>query len=193
MTLATHELPERLARQSSPSAMSGPAFPALIARFVSTYTEKLFNPHWGGRIAFPPFETLSVGMVSYGLDRAPAEPVWQPFLDGIADAPKDYRLTGKPMIADMATREWWDAEFRKKYTAEDIISDPRTERGPPRLFVGRRPRRDRRVLARFRDAMAAGGAARARPAAANRRRAIRGQPASWFRDPIRQGARRGAR
>ena len=127
LTLKTHELAERAgAAIFTVKAMSGPAFRALIGKFVSFYAERLFNPHWGGRIAFPPFETLSVGMVSYGLDRAAAEPVWQPFLDWIAAAPQDYRLTGKPTIADMPMRKWWDAEFRRKYTADDIISDPRT-------------------------------------------------------------------
>ena len=94
---------------------------------VSFYTEQLLNPHWGGRIAFPPHETLSVGMVSYGLDKAAAQAVWQPFLDWIAAAPENYRLAGKPTIADMAARKWWDAEFRKKYAADSIVSDPRPE------------------------------------------------------------------
>ena len=34
-------------------AMSGPAFRALIGKFISFHTEQLFDPHWGGRIAFP--------------------------------------------------------------------------------------------------------------------------------------------
>ena len=56
--------------------------------------------------------------------------MWQPFLDWIAAAPQDYRLTGKPVIADTAARNWWDAEFRKKYTPDDIISDPRPGANP---------------------------------------------------------------
>jgi hypothetical protein len=111
-------------------AKSGPAFRALIGKFLSFYTEQLFNPHWGGRIAFPPYETLSVGMVSYGLDKAAAQAVWQPFLDWIAAAPQDYRLAGKPTIADMPARKSWDAEFRKKYSADSIVSDPRPEANP---------------------------------------------------------------
>jgi hypothetical protein len=53
-----------------------------------------------------------------------------PFLDWIAAAPQDYRLTGKPTIADMPARNWWDAEFRKKYTPEAIVSDPRPGANP---------------------------------------------------------------
>jgi FAD/FMN-containing dehydrogenase len=131
LTLKTYELAERAgAAIFTVKAMSGPAFRALIGKFISFYTEQLFNPHWGGRIAFPPYETLSVGMVSYGLDKAAAQAVWQPFLDWIAAAPQDYRLAAKPTIADMPARKWWDAEFRKKYAADSIVSDPRPGANP---------------------------------------------------------------
>ncbi|MGA7865130.1 MAG: FAD-dependent oxidoreductase, partial [Stellaceae bacterium] len=131
LTLKTHELAERAgAAIFTVKAMSGPAFRALIRKFVALYAERLFNPHWGGRISFQRNETLSVGMVSYGLDKAAAQAVWQPFLDWIAAAPQDYRLTRKPTIADMPARNWWDAEFRKKYTADAIISDPRPGANP---------------------------------------------------------------
>ena len=131
LTLKTHELAERAgAAIFTVKAMSGPAFRALIRKFVALYAERLFNPHWGGRISFQRNETLSVGMVSYGLEKAAAQAVWQPFLDWIAAAPQDYRLTRKPTIADMPARNWWDAEFRKKYTADAIISDPRPGANP---------------------------------------------------------------
>ena len=136
LTLKTHELAERAgAAIFTVKAMSGPAFRALIRKFVAFYAERLFNPHWGGRISFQRNETLSVGMVSYGLDKAAAQAVWQPFLDWIAAAPQDYRLTRKPTIADMPARNWWDAEFRKKYTADAIISDPRPGANPA-IFRG---------------------------------------------------------
>ena len=56
--------------------------------------------------------------------------MWQPFLDWIAAAPQDYRLTCKPTIPDMPARNWWDSEFHKKYTADVIISDPRPGANP---------------------------------------------------------------
>ena len=131
LTLKTHELAERAgAAIFAVKAMSGPAFRVLIRKFVAFYAERLFNQHWGGRIFFQRNETLSVGMVSHGLDKAAAQAVWQPFFDWIAAAPQDYRLTGKPTIADMPARNWWDAEFRKKYTADAIISDPRQGANP---------------------------------------------------------------
>jgi len=131
LTLKTHDLAARAgAATFAVKAMSGPAFQALIRKFVSFYAERLLNPHWGGNIVLQPGETLSVGMVSYGLDNAAAQPVWQPFLDWIAAAPQDYRLTGKPTIAAMPARNWWDAEFRKKYIADSIMSDPRPGANP---------------------------------------------------------------
>jgi FAD/FMN-containing dehydrogenase len=131
VTLETHELADRAgAAIFNVKAMSGPAFRDLIRKFVGFYAERLCNPHWGGRVSFQRNDTLSVALVSYGLDKAAAQAVWQPFLDWIAAAPQDYRLQGAPVIADMPARNWWDAEFRKKYTAGSIISDPRPGANP---------------------------------------------------------------
>ena len=131
LTLKTHELAERAgAAIFTVKAMSGPAFRELIRKFVGFYAERLMSPHWGGSINFQRNGTLSVAMLSYGLDKGAGQAVWQPFLDGIAASPQDYRLTGKPIIADMPARDWWDAEFRKKYTPEAIISDPRPSANP---------------------------------------------------------------
>ena len=90
--------------------MSGPAFRALIGKFISFYTEQLFNPHWGGRIFLRGRnDVLAIEMVSRELDKDAAQAVWQPFLDWVGAAPQDYRLTGKPVIVDTAVRNWWDA------------------------------------------------------------------------------------
>lgn len=131
LTLETHELADLAgAAVFTVKAMSGPAFRELIRKFVSFYAERLFNPHWGESVHFQRNDTLVVTMVSYGLDKTSAQAVWQPFFDWIAAAPQDYRLTGRPIIADMPARNWWDAEFRKKYTADTIISDPRRGANP---------------------------------------------------------------
>jgi hypothetical protein len=110
--------------------MSGPAFRELIRKFIAVYAERLFNPHWGGRLFLRGNDVLAIEMVSRALDKAAAQAVWQPFLDWVGAAPQDYRLTGKPIIADTAARNWWDAEFRKKYTPNVIISDPRPGANP---------------------------------------------------------------
>jgi hypothetical protein len=131
LTLKTHELAERAgAAIFTVKSMSGPAFRDLIGKFVGFYAERLCNPHWGGRVTFQRNDSLAVTMVSYDLDKAAAQAVWQPFFDWIAASPQDYQLTGKPIIADMPARNWWDAEFRKKYTPEAIISDPRPDAHP---------------------------------------------------------------
>jgi FAD/FMN-containing dehydrogenase len=131
LTLRTHELAERAgAAIFTVKALSGPAFRDLIRKFVGFYAERLLNPHWGGSIYLQRNDTLSVAMVSYGLDKGGEQAAWQPFLDGIAASPQDYRLTGKPILADMPARDWWDADFRKKYSPEAIISDPRTGANP---------------------------------------------------------------
>ena len=131
LTLKTHELAERAgAAIFTIKAMSGQAFRELIVKFVGFYAERLIGPNWGGSIDFQRNGTLTVAMLSYGLDKGAGQAVWQPFLDGIYASPQDYRLTRKPIIADMPARDWWDAGFRKKYTPEAIISDPRPSANP---------------------------------------------------------------
>jgi FAD/FMN-containing dehydrogenase len=131
LTLKTHELADRGgAAIFTVKAMSGPAFRELIRKFIAVYAERLFNPHWGGRIFLRGNDVLAIEMVSYGLDKAAAQAVWQPFLDWVGATPQDYRLIGKPVIAEMPARNWWDAEFRKRYTAAAIISDPRPGANP---------------------------------------------------------------
>jgi len=126
LTLKTHELAERAgAAILNIKAMSGPAFRELIRKFIAFYAERLCNPHWGGRIFLQRNDTLAIEMVSCGLDKPAAQAMWQPFLDWIAASPQDYRLTGKPLIADMPARKWWDAAFRKEYALTSMISDPR--------------------------------------------------------------------
>jgi FAD/FMN-containing dehydrogenase len=131
LTLKTHDLAERAgATIFTVKAMSGPAFRDLIGKFASFYTERLFNPHWGESVYFQRNDSLRVAMVSYGLDKGVEQAVWQPFLDWIATSPQDYRLTGKPIIADMPARNHWDAEYRRKYTPDAIIRNSRPNANP---------------------------------------------------------------
>jgi FAD/FMN-containing dehydrogenase len=126
LTLKTHGLAEQAgAAILNIKAMSGPAFRELIRKFIAFYAERLCNPHWGGRVFLQRIDALAIEMVSCGLDKPAAQAVWQPFLDWIATSPQDYRLTGKPVIVDMAARKWWDAAFRKEYAPTSMISDPR--------------------------------------------------------------------
>jgi FAD binding domain len=131
LTLKTHELADRAgAAIFTVKAMSGVAFRDLIRKFLGIYAERLCNPHWGESVHFQRDDTLSIAMVSCGLDKASAQAAWQPFLDWIAASPQDYRLSSKPVIADMPARNWWDAEFHKKHLPDTIISDPRPDARP---------------------------------------------------------------
>jgi FAD/FMN-containing dehydrogenase len=88
LTLKTHELAERAgAAIFTVKAMSGPAFRELIREFVAFYAERAFNLHWGGSVHLQRDDTLSIAMVSYGLNKGAEQAVWQPFLDVIAASP----------------------------------------------------------------------------------------------------------
>jgi FAD/FMN-containing dehydrogenase len=126
LTLKTHELPEWAgAAIFSVKAMSGEAYRELTRAFVRFYADHLFNPHWGESVNFHRDDSLSVSMVSQGLDKAAAEAAWQPFLEWVAASPQDYRLSGRPIITSAPARNWWDAEFLKAHAPNAIISDPR--------------------------------------------------------------------
>ena len=95
LTLKTHELAERAgAAIFTIKAMSGQAFRELIVKFVGFYAERLIGPNWGGSIDFQRNGTLTVAMLSYGLDKGAGQAVWQPFLDGIYASPQ--RLPADP-------------------------------------------------------------------------------------------------
>lgn len=131
LTLKTHELADwGGAAIVTVEAMSGSAYRELIRKFIAVYAERLFSPHWGGKIFLRGNNLMGIEMFSCGLDKGGGQPVWQPFLDWVAAAPQDCRLAGKSIIADMRPRNFWDAEFRKKYTPSAIISDPRPGANP---------------------------------------------------------------
>jgi hypothetical protein len=117
----------------SVKAISGVAYRDLIQAFVRFYADQLFNPHWGESITLHRDDTLSFSMVSRGLDTATAQAVWQPFLNWIAASPQDYRILGRPNIATMPARSWWDAAYHKMHRPDAIISDPRPG-APPSDF-----------------------------------------------------------
>jgi FAD/FMN-containing dehydrogenase len=126
VTLKTHDLAEWAGGAFfSVKAMSGVAYRDLIRAFVRFYADHLFNPHWGESVRLNRDDTLSVSMVSRGLDEAASQAVWQPFLDWIAASPRDYRIAGRAAIASMPARSWWDAAYHKAHRPASIISDPR--------------------------------------------------------------------
>jgi FAD/FMN-containing dehydrogenase len=114
-------------------ANSDDAFRRLISRFVGFYRESLFNPHWGESVAFGSDNTLAVTMVCQGLDKAQATAVWRPFLDWLAQSPKDFVISRAPLIGVIPARSWWDAAFREKNLPNTVHRDPRP--GAPAAHV----------------------------------------------------------
>ena len=89
LTLRTHELPEFFGYSLGEiKAHSDAAFRELIARFISFYSDSLFNPHWGEQIRLRPDNTLELSMVCQGLDDGQIRSLWKPFFDWV-QASKD--------------------------------------------------------------------------------------------------------
>src|SRR6516165_11297344 len=126
LTLRTHELPAWFGIAFlTVKAASDAAFRRLIGRFISFYSENLFNPHWGESVTFRPANTLAVTMVSQGLDQRQAGDIWRPFLDWIAGSPRDFTLEGAPNIASIPARHVWDADYIREHAPGLIMTDQR--------------------------------------------------------------------
>ena len=88
VTLRVRDLPEFFGGAIfTVKASSDDAFRRLLRQFVSFYREQLFNDHWGEQAHVNPENTLTISMVSYGLDSAQSKKIWQPFLDWVMRSP----------------------------------------------------------------------------------------------------------
>lgn len=125
ITLETHELPVYFGGVSLRiKADSDHSYRRLIERFVSFYSDNLFNAHWGESTKVQPDNTLTVGMVSHGLSKEDSEEVWRPFLDWINASPGDFKIE-HCFIGSMNARNWWDADWRKTNLPSTVIPDSR--------------------------------------------------------------------
>ncbi len=126
LTLRTHELPAWFGIASlTIKATSDAAFRRLVGRFISFYSENMFNPHWGESVTFRPANTLAVTMVSQGLDQRQAGDVWRPFLDWIAGSQRDFTLERAPTIASLPARHLWDADYIREHAPGLTMTDQR--------------------------------------------------------------------
>jgi len=124
LTLRTHELPEFFGYAGGTiKAESDAAFRQLIARFMSFYHDKLFNPNWGESVKIKPENALELSMVCQGLDNQQVADVWRPFFDWVKSS-SDYN-TSDLEAGSIHARAWWDAEARKKRGSDAMIGDPR--------------------------------------------------------------------
>ncbi len=124
LTLRTHDLPEVFGTVfMTIQATSDVAFRRLVGRIVGFYRERLLNPHWGEQIAFRPGHILAIEMVFQGLDRQQAEAIWRPFVDWLADSPRDFRIVSGPTILAAPARHFWDPAFLRKLPGLVLVDD----------------------------------------------------------------------
>ncbi len=133
LTLRTHELPDffggmNLAIQSN----SDEAYRRLIARFLDFYRDHLFNPQWGETVHFRAKNQFRASMVFQGLDKTQAAAAWQPFLDFVKSAPKDYTITHPLQVLAVPARMFWNPEVLRKVPGV-VIADSRPGAPPDNI------------------------------------------------------------
>ena len=123
VTLRLHDLPEFFGAASfTITARSDADYRRLIREFVAFYQEHLFNDHWGEQVTVTPDNSLIVNMVSHGLSTEQARNVWQPFLDRVASA--GFALEGRPIIASVPARHFWDLQWWTEHWPELVFPNP---------------------------------------------------------------------
>jgi len=124
LTLRTRELPAFVGPVNvTIQATTDAAYRRLVNRIVAFCAEALLDPHWGEQIVFRRENRLEIRMVFQGLDQAQAEAVWRPFLDWVAAAPGDFRLTSAPLVAAVPARKFWDAAFLRQIPGVVVADD----------------------------------------------------------------------
>ena len=115
LTLRTRDLPTTFgAVYGTIKAASDAAFRDLIAKILSFYADKLFNPHWGEQIAFGKDNTVHVAMVFQGLEQAEAESVWAPFISKLTTSTKDFSIESPLSFFAEPAQHFWDADYLRK-------------------------------------------------------------------------------
>jgi len=115
LTLRTRDLPTTFgAVFGTIKAGSDTAFRDLIARTLSFYADKLFNPHWGEQIAFGKDNTVRIMMLFQGLEQAEAESVWAPFTSALATQTTDFSIESPLSFFAVPAQHFWDADYLRK-------------------------------------------------------------------------------
>jgi FAD/FMN-containing dehydrogenase len=121
VTLRTHELPPFLGGTwGTVQAQSDEAFRKLLARFLEFYARALFNPGWGEQVTIGSDNTLTLSMVSQGLDRSQQREVWAPFFSWVQAQTHDLTVKEELGVGAMAARDWWAVRGTQR-----MIADPR--------------------------------------------------------------------
>ena len=126
LTLRTHDLPQFMGGAwGTVKARSDQAFRKLIERFVSFYTEHLFNPTWGEQARFAPDNMFEISMSSHGLDAEAAQALWKPFFEWISASPNDYAITDQFGANGRAARDRWNTEGNSSMTLDSRVGAPK--------------------------------------------------------------------
>ncbi|HZT56610.1 MAG TPA: FAD-binding oxidoreductase [Burkholderiaceae bacterium] len=114
LTLRTHVLPASIgAVNMTIQANSDAAYRRLIGLVTEHCRDRLMNPHWGEQIVLARDNVLRIAMVFQGLDRGAASAVWQPFIDAVSAAPREFQMTSAPFIVALPARRFWEPGFLK--------------------------------------------------------------------------------
>src|SRR6202451_1332232 len=111
-------------------AASDDDFLRLLHQFFRLYRTSLFNDQWGEQAHINSDNSLTISMVSYGLDAAQTKQAWQPFLDWVTSSPKAYTLKAPPIVGSLPARGWWDAEWREQHHHPVFVKDTRPDARP---------------------------------------------------------------
>ena len=126
VTLRTHELPAFFGFVSATiQASSSLSFRRLVGRLLELYADQLHNEHWGEIVNVRSGNRLDVQMTFQGLDKAQADAIWQPFLEWVADSPRDFSFTSAPSIRVLPAMHRWDAAYIKPRAPAAMLSDDR--------------------------------------------------------------------
>jgi FAD/FMN-containing dehydrogenase len=137
VTLRTRELPAFFgAAFGKITAKSNTAYRELIARAMSFYADRLFNPHWGEQLRFGPGNTLELSMVFNGLNQRQAEDVWKPFLQWLGASKHDFTVVSPLRIVAVPARMFWNAAFLKTFAKDVVVTDDRQSARPGNFFWG---------------------------------------------------------
>ncbi len=121
LTLRTHDLPAFFGGAGGKiEASSDEAYRRLIARFLSFYSERLFNPHWGEQAYIGPGNHFELSMACQGLSNDEAAAVWKPFFDWVAAAPQDFKIVSKMGAGAGPSRDQWNVAVNP-----GLVRDPR--------------------------------------------------------------------
>ncbi len=125
VTVATYDLPENAGGvRCAVRAKSDAAMKRLIDWFLPFAAKTLVNPNWGEQAKFDK-DTLQISMVSMGLTNDQTLETWQPLLDFVAASPSDYEWAEQIRGGATKARNWWDVDWRREHTPDDMVFDPR--------------------------------------------------------------------